>query len=348
MQQDSSPPSSPSLLTSTPQPQQLPIKRIVQPDLDSISTSPPLNKKAKRQLAFACKKEFECVVCYSVPQPTTHLLKTCAEEHIVCFACFKSLSSTTSQPPNCPLCKLSMDSTLKNIHVQSLLLDTQKVLLFNCVNEKCPKREMTCDESIAHSKVCRLKVLKCPRKNCNKTFLWLSGSPEGYCKDHVIVAKPQGNDEWDFAVYLNKLYSQDTDKVRQNKFFKYVLLLKTGKGFQGEAMDRLALKAFYYHNDLYFSLVCLDDSTFPLEVNKRLILKTDFFVSCHVIVGYGPFMKGQRVTATFQNQKSKKSNCLRLTTDFFSKFASKTRTHPCVECTNVDQHIHFRIQKVKT
>src|SRR5574343_577099 len=150
MQEDTSPPSSPSILTSTPQPQQLSIKR---PGLDSISTSPPLNKKAKRQLAFACKKEFECVVCYSVPQPTAHLLKTCANEHIVCFACFKSLSSTTSQSPNCPLCKLSMNSSLKNIHVQSLLLDTQKVLLFNCVNEKCPEREMTYTESIVHSKV---------------------------------------------------------------------------------------------------------------------------------------------------------------------------------------------------
>lgn len=353
-----SPPSSPSLLTSTPQPPvrypqwQRPIPSIdgVNSTLLTSSLSPPMDKKARRHLSFACKKEFECVVCYSVPHPITiRRLKTCHHEHIICLHCTKALKDKV-----CPLCKEPLNSFIKNIHVQSLLLDTQKVSFFDCVQEKCDVKQMSFEESIAHAKVCPHKFFKCPRRDCKKTFSWTNSGPQYFCRDHVILTKCVSKDEWEFAVYLTKLYSQDTNRVRQNKHFKCVFLLNPidgkeggiGGGFRSDIVDRLALQTFYYLNDLFFSIVCLEDSTLVQDHDIEIVHKTNFFLTCSINVGYGVFMKSRYIPLIFQNEKVRKSKCLRVTAEYFCKFANMTHVSTCIECPNVDQHIHFRIQKV--
>ena len=207
---------------------------------------------------------------------------------------------------------------------------------------------MTYSKSIAHSKVCHLKFSKCPKKECKETFLWLPSGPKGYCQDHVVLTESIKVNEWNFEVYLNKIYNPDTNRTRYLNSFKSVLLLRGQSAFQGEAktIDRLALNVFQYLGDLFFALVCLDDSKFALETNKKFISKSTYFLSAYVNVGFGPFTKGHFVTPIFQDQKCRKRNCLRLTPELLSKFELKSRLHPCTECTNTHCHIHFHIQKL--
>lgn len=208
------------------------------------------------------------------------------------------------------------------------------------------KTKLIYSKTFKHDKLCKFKLCECPRKECKKTFLWLPSGPKGHCTDHTLLINQKQDSHWIFSLFLNRIYNPDSNRVRLHGFFKSLLLLRGQQAFKGETLDRLALKIFKETTSIYFSLVCLDNSNFPLAKNARLIDKSKYFISCHINCGHGPFMIGKVIRPLFTNVHCPKDNCLCLTPEFLSKFEQRSRTLPCVECSCPEQHLHFSIIKI--
>ena len=134
----------------------------------------------KRKYSDDVVKEMEdnmkCPVCLSAVFPDPDF-KACANDHILCPACFPKL-----EKKECPLCKVKLSATWKKqVNAPKMAQKLLKMSRVDCPNTRC-NHTCTVGDIVAHKKICSHRTAACP--HCPDSSPWKGTGSE--FKEHLV------------------------------------------------------------------------------------------------------------------------------------------------------------------
>lgn len=171
------------------------------------------------------RKLIECPVCLEFLRPGTKKVGLCINGHLLCYVCIKKLWNEKRK--GCPVCRTeTLNVECHNYLANSVIEIVSDSTAYTCQHDKCFVR-LVGKAITEHEKMCELKPLKCPKKDCEyagpyKTYI----DRQHTCLSMLEATLENGYKKvWQFTINFEDIFSFDYNKERISGAFKPILLL---------------------------------------------------------------------------------------------------------------------------